>query len=112
MEHAPGRPLHEVWPSMDMTQKIACIQSISEQIKTMTNLDLPAYGSIYFAENNDRDDRASTLFLDEKFRLGPHCGSRYWDCTAGEQRWFNGSTNAGPCKHIFSETSLKLLTPC
>jgi aminoglycoside phosphotransferase (APT) family kinase protein len=50
MEHASGIPLHEKWPTMDVTDQIRCIEAICQKLKEVVDLDFPAYGSLYFAE--------------------------------------------------------------
>lgn len=48
MEHASGRQLAEVWPTMDGPQQIRCIKSIYETIQEVANIKFTAFGSLYF----------------------------------------------------------------
>ncbi|GES64414.1 phosphotransferase enzyme family protein [Aspergillus terreus] len=65
----------------------------------MVNLDFPAYGSLYHAEN--RAPSRSQRALDNEFCIGPHCGIRYWDCTGGEGRYYDDlEPNRGPWNDI------------
>ena len=101
MEHAVGVQLHHKWPAMSGEQKIACIQAISTNIQQIAAIKFPAYGSLYFADIPI--DSASKVPLAQGFCIGPHCGTRYWDCNIGEARYYISiKPNRGPCEFSFS----------
>ncbi|OJJ46441.1 hypothetical protein ASPZODRAFT_151976 [Penicilliopsis zonata CBS 506.65] len=59
------------------------------------SLNFPAYGSIYFTKTLPSIDHRHQL--DKDFYIGPHCGTRYWDCNVGERRYYhNTKPNQGP----------------
>jgi hypothetical protein len=96
MEHASGIQLHEKWPDMAGDQQVRCIDAIYRKIKEMVDLEFPAYGSLYLV--NGQLESSSRQSLDEGFCIGPHCGTRYWDCNAAEPRYYhNTDPNHGPC---------------
>jgi hypothetical protein len=102
MEHAPGIPLHEKWPAMDVSDQIRCIEAICQKLKEVVDLDFPAYGSLYFAETPYLP--TSKLILNKEFCIGPHCGAMYSNCNAGQPRYYHDvKPNQGPCKlpHCF-----------
>lgn len=97
MEHAAGVQLHERWQDMAGDQKVRCINSIYKKVKEMTDLEFPALGSLYFADN--LPDSSTKQPLDGGFCIGPNCEPRYWDCNVGEPRYYhNTKPNPGPCK--------------
>lgn len=101
MEHAVGVQLHQKWPTMSGEQQIACIQAISTNIQQIAAIKFPAYGSLYFAEIPI--DSTSKVPLAQGFCVGPHCGTRYWDCNIGEARYYISiKPNRGPCKFSLS----------
>ena len=73
-------------------------------IKQIAAIDFPAYGSLYFANAPLRS--TSALPLKQDFCIGPHCGTRYWDCNVGEVRYYNlTKPNRGPCELCCSKTT-------
>ncbi|KFY13911.1 hypothetical protein V491_06221 [Pseudogymnoascus sp. VKM F-3775] len=95
MEHAVGTQLHQKWPTMAIDQQISCIDAIYRKLKEVVDIKFPAYGSMYFADISL--DSASKRTLNRNFSIGPHCGSRYWDCNVGESIYFhNTKPNRGP----------------
>lgn len=95
-EHAAGVQLHQRWPMMSGEQQIVCIQAISMNIQQMGAIDFSAYGSLYFADAPL--DPSQYISLDHGFCIGPHCGTRYWDCNVGETRYYGSvKPNRGPC---------------
>ncbi|KAF1999205.1 hypothetical protein P154DRAFT_577142 [Amniculicola lignicola CBS 123094] len=95
MEHAPGIPLHQKWLTMDVGDRIRCIEAIYQKLKEIVDLEFPAYGSLYFA--NTPYITASNLALGQEFCIGPHCGAIYWDCNVGQPRYYHKSNpNQGP----------------
>ena len=100
MEHAVGVQLHHKWPAMSGEQKIACIQAISTKIQQIAAIKFPVYGSLYFADLPIHS--ASKVPLTQGFCIGPHCGTRYWDCNIGEARYYISiKPNRGPCEFSF-----------
>lgn len=82
-------------------QQIACIQAISKSIQQIAAMEFPTYGSLYFADAPL--DSASTLPLATGFCIGPHCGTRYWNCNAGEARYYNSTMpDRAPCEFLSS----------
>jgi hypothetical protein len=75
MEHASGIPLHEKWPTMDVSKQIRCIEVICQKLKEIVDLTFPAYGSLYFAKTVNLP--TSKLPLSQEFCIGPHCGAMY-----------------------------------
>ncbi|KAL1979646.1 hypothetical protein VTN96DRAFT_5408 [Rasamsonia emersonii] len=103
MEHAAGVQLHKKWPDMTGDQQVKCIGAIYRKVKEMVDLEFPAYGSLYFVDNNSLLDYSASSFKqqpldDGEFCIGPRCGARYWDCNnAGEPRYYhNTKPNHGP----------------
>lgn len=78
MEHAIGVQLHQRWPTMSGEQRISCIHAISTNVQQITAIKFPAYGSLYF--DNRSIESASKVPLAQGFCIGPHCGTRYWEC--------------------------------
>ncbi|KAE8151314.1 kinase-like domain-containing protein [Aspergillus avenaceus] len=98
MEHAAGVSLHQKWPSMAGDQRVRCIDAIYRKMKEVVDLRFPAFGSVYFANYLDL---SGTYPLDEEFCIGPHCGTRYWDCSVGERRYYHSvRPNQGPWGNI------------
>ncbi|KAL3435831.1 hypothetical protein BDV09DRAFT_166825 [Aspergillus tetrazonus] len=94
MEHANGVPLHYQWHKMAGDQQVRCINAIYRAIKEVVDLEFPAYGSVYF---DDTLDSAGKQSLGDGFCIGPHCGTRYWGCDAGEHRYYHyARKNYGP----------------
>lgn len=110
MEHAPGIPLREKWPEMAGDQKVRCIDAVYRTMKGMVDLEQPAFGSIYFSDAPF--DSAFKKHLDNDFCIGPHCSPRYWECRAGEQRYYRYTKpNHGPCKpHAVAGSVTNLFT--
>lgn len=97
MEHAVGVQLHQKWPMMSGVQQIDCIQAISRNIQQIAAINFPAYGSLYFADAPL--DPISKVPLTQAYSIGPHCGTRYWDCSAGDTRYYHSTKpNRGPCE--------------
>jgi hypothetical protein len=97
MEHVTGvQPLRK-WPHMSGGQKVLCIAALYEKLKQIVGLDFPTYGSIYpFTSSLDF---LSKIQLETGFCIGPHCGTRYWDC--GDDRSYHHTVpNQGPCGSI------------
>lgn len=96
MEHAPGVQLHEIWPQMDTVQHMRCVKSLTVPIKELNDLNVPAYGSIYF--DNSFIDNSHRFPLTGDFFIGPHCSSRYFACYPGQQDSYSRRPpNQGPC---------------
>jgi hypothetical protein len=98
MEYASGVQLQGVWPGMNVIQHMDTVKGLARLIQSMATLPFPAYGSLYYV-NAPIDEQSKIPFGD--FCIGPHCGREYWDCTAGEARYYNQrKPNRGPCKYI------------
>ncbi|ELR03153.1 hypothetical protein GMDG_05982 [Pseudogymnoascus destructans 20631-21] len=95
MEHAVGTQLHHKWPTMAIDQQISCIDAIYRKLKEVVDIKFWAYGSVYFADISL--DSATKRPLNGNFSIGPHCGSRYWDCNVGESMYYHKTKpNRGP----------------
>jgi len=100
MEHVPGVQLHDKWPAMNPHQHMLCVKHVTLMMTEMAKLPFPAYGSLYFADVEL--DSKSKIELANGFCLGPHCGAQYWDCNAGEPRYYDERPpNRGPCELIY-----------
>lgn len=114
MEHVEGVLLQEVWGDMPTDQKIKCIGAICTTILPISELDFPAYGSLYFADAAFVGaDSKQILDNDSRYCIGPHCrGSTYWNCNVGEPRYYAfKEPNRGPCKMAFpSQLRLQVLS--
>lgn len=97
MEHASGFSLQERWPHMEVMEQLQCIGAIWNKLKEMVDLKFTSYGSLYFAGTSYLPP--SQPSSDPKFCIGPHCGTRYWNCNAGQLRFYHDvKSNQGPCK--------------
>ncbi|KAE8391319.1 hypothetical protein BDV23DRAFT_193235 [Aspergillus alliaceus] len=102
-EHAPGAQLHKKWPEIAGDQRVRCIATIYWMLKGIADQQFPAFGSLYFT--NSLVSSASRWPVDKKFCVGPHCETRYSDCSVGEQRYYHiVKPNCGP-RDNFSEYS-------
>lgn len=98
MEHAPGVPLLDKWPTMSVGEQLRCVHSILYKLRELANLDFPAYGSLYFT---DTPYISRMIPLNKEVSIGPHCGNIYWDCSPGQPKYFhNVKPNQGPCESI------------
>ncbi|KAI1951730.1 hypothetical protein LOZ57_001142 [Ophidiomyces ophidiicola] len=99
LEHVGGVLLQEAWTDMPSHLKVKCTGAICSSVLPVSELDFPAYGSLYFSNASFLDDRSKKLLeSDTKYCIGPHCrGSTYWDCNVGEPRHYTFSApNRGP----------------
>lgn len=94
-EHASGTHLPEIWPRMTGDQRVRCIENIYSNLKEVVDIDFPAYGSIYFANN---PMLSSAHALDREFCIGPHCGNTYWE-SGGARYYHHSRPNQGPCTY-------------
>lgn len=86
---------------MTDAQRVKCIHNIYHCLKDLDDSTFPAYGSIYFA---DTELASKTYSLDGKdqdqdkgYVIGPHCGTRYWDCETTKFYSHHGKADQGPC---------------
>ncbi|EAW09087.1 uncharacterized protein ACLA_078350 [Aspergillus clavatus NRRL 1] len=71
--------------------------AICRKIKEMVDLDFLVYRSLYYTEHLVSSGSSSRYPLNGSFCIGPHCGTRYWDCSAGESRYYHHKRpNPGP----------------
>ncbi|KAF2132816.1 hypothetical protein P153DRAFT_284030 [Dothidotthia symphoricarpi CBS 119687] len=104
MEHALGVQLHDKWSSMSPHQHMLCVKNIAFVMTEMAKLSFPVYGSLYFADA-PIDPKLKSDFV-EGFCIGPHCGTQYWNCNAGEARFYEErSPNRGPWSDLQSYCS-------
>ncbi|PYI04322.1 hypothetical protein BO78DRAFT_320726 [Aspergillus sclerotiicarbonarius CBS 121057] len=99
MEHAAGIQLQKKWEQMAGDQRVKCIDAIYQKVKEVVDLQFPALGSLYFANSPVCPD--NTYAVDEEFCIGLHCGTRYWDCEGGANRYSNNKKpNQGPWANL------------
>ncbi|KAF1963492.1 hypothetical protein CC80DRAFT_530346 [Byssothecium circinans] len=104
MEHAPGVQLHDRWAFMSPHQHMLCVKNVTFMMTEMAKLPFPVYGSLYFADA-PIDPKLKSDFA-EGFCIGPHCGTQYWDCNAGEARYYEERPpNRGPWADLQSYCS-------
>lgn len=98
MDHADGVELRKLWFDLDSDLQLDCIVKITERLADMTRLNFPAYGSLYLRGSSALDSE-SQISIDEEFCVGPSCNKTYWDCSAGEGRYYDQvAPDHGPCK--------------
>lgn len=98
MEHSPGIPLSLKWPTMNRNEKIRLVEYFYELIKQVFKLKFPSHGSLYFAHLPLPGNRA-TLPFTGGFRIGPHCGDRFWGLSDPEPRYYSRvDPDRGPCR--------------
>lgn len=74
-----------------------CVKNVGFIMAEMAKLPFPKYGSLYFADAPIEPNLKSDFV--EGFCIGPHCGPQYWDCNAGETRFYERKPpNRGPCR--------------
>ncbi|PWY82158.1 phosphotransferase enzyme family protein [Aspergillus heteromorphus CBS 117.55] len=101
MAHADGVPLSHKWPAMAGDQRVKCIDAIYNTMKEVIDLHFPVYGSIYLTHSLPISDPRESFQLDEDFCIGPHCGTRYWDCNVGDERYYHKvNPNHGPWSNL------------
>lgn len=106
MEHAAGVQLESRWQTMSIEQKKACIYVIISMIQQIAAIQFPAYGSLYFADAPL--DSSSKVPMAQGYCIGPHCGTKYWDCNVGETRDYRGTPpNRGPCGFLRPTTATR-----
>lgn len=89
MEHAGGVPLQQIWPDMSFSQRLKCIGSICENIMKLSEINFPAYGSLYFADALFLDGEPTQKLESHAYCIGPHCRTMFWDCNVGEPRQYS-----------------------
>ncbi|KAL8943576.1 MAG: hypothetical protein Q9211_000930 [Gyalolechia sp. 1 TL-2023] len=101
---------------MSGEQQITCIEAISRNIQQIAAIEFPAYGSLYFSDIPI--DSAIKVPLAQGFCVGPHCGTRFWDCNIGENRYYTSiKPNRGPWSNLAAycdgliDTGLSRLPP-
>ncbi|KUM61922.1 hypothetical protein ACN42_g5172 [Penicillium freii] len=65
----------------------------------MASLGFPAYGSLYFADAPIESSKKISFGqdLDQRFCIGPHCSSTFWNLCPGEPELYGSpSPNCGP----------------
>ncbi|KAH7371718.1 kinase-like domain-containing protein [Pyrenochaeta sp. MPI-SDFR-AT-0127] len=103
MEQALGVPLHDKWTSMSPHQHMLCV-NVTFLMAKMGSLEFPVYGSLYFADA-PIDPSLKSNFV-KGFCIGPHCGTKYWDCKPGEVRFYaERPPNRGPWADLTSYCS-------
>lgn len=97
MEHAEGVQLHKKWLEMADDERVRCIGGLYRKLKDIVDLEFPAFGSVNFEAN--LQSGCKRISLGGGFCIGPHCGSRYWDCNTSEPRYYHHTQpTQGPCR--------------
>lgn len=97
MEHAEGVQLHQKWVQMAGDERVRCIDTIYRKLKEVVDLKFPAFGSVNFEVN--LQNGCKRISLGGGLCVGPHVGTRYWDCNTGEPRYYHCTQpNQGPCR--------------
>ncbi|GLA92942.1 hypothetical protein AtubIFM57143_009921 [Aspergillus tubingensis] len=100
MEHATGVQLHKKWHEMDGKKRIKCIDAIYRKLKEVVDLQFPCFGSLYSIHSPVSPDNKRVL--DGEFCIGPHCGTRYWNCDVGRgQASHDTKPNRGPWNDLY-----------
>lgn len=94
---AEGVQLQRQWEEMNPVEHLHCIESVTHTMRQMTDLQFPAYGSIYF-DDAPIPNHQKRRFV-EGFCIGPLCSSRAWNCGAGEGQLYRNNDNKGPCRY-------------
>jgi len=96
MKPVPGVQLHGRWETMTSSEHLSCIESISKLMAQVTELEFPAYGSLYFSDV-PIPEHMKRGFADG-FCVGPHCGPTYWNCAPGEASIYRQMNDKGSCE--------------
>lgn len=111
MEKAPGIELEEVWPKMEIQDRLAIVKSLLGFQNAWTSASFNGYGGLYYTDDLDEPVKDEPLYVDAngneiknpKFAIGPTTGREWLD---------NGRAtikmDRGPCKpsvSIFSVTT-------
>ncbi|PYH73311.1 uncharacterized protein BO88DRAFT_440608 [Aspergillus vadensis CBS 113365] len=100
MEHATGVQLHKKWHEMGDKKRIKCIDAIYRKLKEVVDLQFPCFGSLHSIRSPVSPDNRRVL--DGDFCIGPHCGTRYWDCGVGSsQASHYTKPNRGPWNDLY-----------
>ena len=79
MEKLPGRPIGDAWFDLSESQRLQVLHDIVQLEATLFSIQLPAGGSIYYAQDLDSDiPRISIPEGDGQFCVGPYTGLRWW----------------------------------
>ena len=99
MERAKGTELSKDWSAMEAKRRLNITKSIGRVEKMLFDLDLPAYGSIYFKDDptipKDVGIDISAEGFTQKFVVGP----------SAEELWYYAGRDSlgiscGPCKSL------------
>jgi len=96
MEVVQGVRLQDCWDSMNIVQHLECTTQLGKMVAETANIPFNAYGSVYFT-----DFEASNVPITgfEKYSVGPHCGSVYWNCgPGGKELYTRSNERCGPCQ--------------
>ena len=75
MEAAEGVNLFHMWPQMNTLQHMQFVKRAGLFLAELSNLQFPAYGSLYFDDAPIKPE--SKIHLSNGFCIGPHCGTKY-----------------------------------
>ncbi|GIZ48249.1 hypothetical protein CKM354_001131700 [Cercospora kikuchii] len=73
-EAAQGAILKDVWNSMSVDQRLACIQSIGLYCRELSLLQFPMLGALYLTSSAP----SNATKLDDQFSIGPLTASNHW----------------------------------
>lgn len=101
MDFVRGVRLQDIWSSMSTLQHLQCTQRLTELFIAMSNVKMPAYGSLYLGDSIPDVHNRIVLPQAPRFCIGPHCGSMYWnDHPRVKQSYGKCNTNHGPCEYL------------
>jgi hypothetical protein len=112
MEKVPGIELEQVWPSMDVKDRLTLLKNIAGFQEAWTSVSFKKFGGLYYAMDLDGPTSNEPLYiaknginvLDEKFAIGPSMGREMIDNARATIHF-----DRGPCKtSIWKQSSLSL----
>lgn len=91
------------WSDMAADQQVRCIDAIYWKAKEVVDIfRISRFQEPSFFVDSPLDSGHKTP-LDEMFCIGPHYGSRYWDCNVNELKYYHNKNL------IMAHVSLKAL---
>lgn len=101
MEKVRGIELENVWPSMNIKDRLALVKTIAGFQKAWTSVSFKKFGGLYYAKDLDESTGNEPLYvdangidiIDEKFAIGPSTGRESIDDGRATINF-----DRGPCK--------------
>ena len=100
MEKVPGRPIGEMWFDLSEHQRLKIISEVVQTEVKLSEIDLPAYGSVYYERDLPADMSRTVIAptsVNEGLCIGPHVSLRWWYKERGSIH-----IDRGPRKFSFS----------